>query len=341
MDSINFGKKREILPFIFVGRGMLLGLGILIPSVVLLSKWEEISLAFSEFSVLPIISNISRDFKTGIEIAGDLYKLRSSKFYDTETKIEITDIDEVGDTTNQLFYSGISNIENEAATVISTYNWQKDKIREKLEKEFSNKKMKFVDVYLDYIEKHLDLAAREMVYSKVPASITLSQGLLESDAGQSFLARKANNHFGIKCVPLKTFKKDAINKADLYKHSLSQDCIQRKDDYHWDHFEVYPTSMHSYRRHTLLLAEGKRYSWMTDKYFPGEMYEVNKKWFGVDKVPYYAAWAIGLKESGYATNKRYAQKLALIIETYELWRIDYTVIFNTVIASNKSKAITD
>ena len=134
------------------------------------------------------------------------------------------------------------------------------------------------------------------------------------------------NHFGIKCVPYKSKK----HKGYRYKkHSLAYDCLQRKDDYEWDRFEMYQSPAVSYDRHAKLLANNERYNWMLNRYFTGEMYRVPAKWFGVEEVPYYAAWAIGLKKSGYATNKHYAQKVALIIETYELWRIDYNIIFNS------------
>ena len=50
----------------------------------------------------------------------------------------------------------------------------------------------------DYIQTYKDIAMREMRDHKIPASITLAQGLLESGAGNSALAREAKNHFGIK-----------------------------------------------------------------------------------------------------------------------------------------------
>jgi flagellum-specific peptidoglycan hydrolase FlgJ len=52
---------------------------------------------------------------------------------------------------------------------------------------------------IEYLNKYSPLAVSEMRRTGIPASITLAQGMLESDYGRSTLARKGNNHFGIKC----------------------------------------------------------------------------------------------------------------------------------------------
>jgi len=166
-----------------------------------------------------------------------------------------------------------------------------------------------------------------MAISGVPASVTLAQGILETNAGDSFLATDANNHFGVKCPKRKDYRQDGrIEDDDFYYHKLAYDCVQFSDDHNWDRFEVYDSVEKSYRRHTILLAKSNRYNWMLDAYHPGEYYDLPEHWYGVGSVPYYAAWAAGLKASGYATSKTYAQKLTKIIDTYELWRIDYMLI---------------
>ena len=165
-----------------------------------------------------------------------------------------------------------------------------------------------------------------MQRSKIPASITLAQGILETNAGRSVLATKGNNHFGIKCRARPGFKRDGvINDNDFDAHSLAIDCMQMHDDYAWDRFEVYPSAKESYRRHSLLLQD-KRYGWMLHKYEVGGIYKSPKPLFGYDEVPYYAAWCVGLKQSGYATAPLYAEKLTMIIETYQLWKVDYECI---------------
>jgi flagellum-specific peptidoglycan hydrolase FlgJ len=97
------------------------------------------------------------------------------------------------------------------------------------------------------------------------------------------------------------------------------------DDYVWDRFEVYPGPRESYRRHSLLLCE-QRYRWMFGAYDIGGKYVLPNSPFGSREIPYFAAWALGLKRSGYATSPVYAQTLAFIIETYQLWKIDYEMI---------------
>ncbi len=308
-------RDRNILPFISLGKGILIGLVFFIPGVILITYGQEINRLWNEISNMPVITNLSRDFESGFEIAGELFRNRSANFYQVEHTSSI--IDEDG---NRRIISP------DSTSTSAPFAWRRDSIYAKLVQVFSPKMMGQVNAYLDYIEEYNNLACREMAYSRIPASISLAQGLLESNAGRSYLARNANNHFGIKCMPKKNFRKN--NDNDFIHHSLSFDCVNRKDDYKWDRFEMYRSPELSYRRHTILLAENKRYNWMLEKYFTGESYKVAKKWFGVEEVPYYAAWSIGLKTGGYATNRKYAQKLAYIIETYELWRVDYTIIFD-------------
>ena len=142
--------------------------------------------------------------------------------------------------------------------------------------------------YEAYIQKYSDLAKSEMKRTGVPASITLAQALVESAAGRSTLAVKANNHFGIKC------------HSDWRGRK-----IYRDDDAAKECFRVYPVAEASYRDHSDFIRYKDRY----------------KPLFDLD--PYdYKAWAKGLKEAGYATDPAYASKLIKVIEDYELYRFD-------------------
>lgn len=142
--------------------------------------------------------------------------------------------------------------------------------------------------YQDYINRYKDLAIEQMLKWKVPASITLAQGLLESGAGKSELAQKGNNHFGIKChgwTGAKTYHDD----------DLSQEC-----------FRAYNNVRDSYEDHSQFLARQTRYS----------------RLFTLSPTDY-RAWAHGLKACGYATSPTYAQKLIGIIELYNLSQYDH------------------
>ena len=139
-----------------------------------------------------------------------------------------------------------------------------------------------------YISKYSSLAVSEMQRTGVPASITLAQGLLESAAGESALAVKANNHFGIKC------HNDWRGKK-----------MHRDDDKVGECFRVYPNVEASYRDHSDFLRFRDRY----------------KKLFELQPTDY-MGWARGLKEAGYATDPNYADKLIKVIEDYDLYKFD-------------------
>ncbi len=138
-----------------------------------------------------------------------------------------------------------------------------------------------------YIQRYAQIALQEMEQFGIPASITLAQGLLESNAGESRLAMESNNHFGIKC------------------RSKCRGCTCRNysDDDIYDMFRVFDSAWESYREHSELLNGGR--------------YKHLKK-YGND----YKSWAHGLKKAGYATDKRYAEKLIQIIEFLNLDRYD-------------------
>ena len=142
--------------------------------------------------------------------------------------------------------------------------------------------------YEAYIKKYRELAVEEMKKYHIPASITLAQGLLESGAGQSALARKSNNHFGIKCG------------SDWYGKTVSHD-----DDALGECFRAYKHPKESYEDHSKFLAGRPRYA---------SLFNLN--------ITDYKGWARGLKKAGYATNPRYADQLIGIIELYELYKYD-------------------
>lgn len=153
--------------------------------------------------------------------------------------------------------------------------------------------------YQAYIDQYKGIAIEEMHKYGIPASITLAQGLLESGAGQSELARKGNNHFGIKC------------------HGWTGQKMYHNDDEAGECFRVYKNARESYEDHSKFLATRKRYSSL----------------FSLDRTDY-RGWARGLKAAGYATNPVYAQTLIDIIEVYELHRYDLTKDENKFIAEH-------
>ena len=142
--------------------------------------------------------------------------------------------------------------------------------------------------YLAYIEKYKDEAIRQQQKYKIPASITLAQGLLESGAGNGKLARESNNHFGIKC------------------HGVWQgEKVYHDDDEKGECFRKYDNPFQSYEDHSLFLTTRSRYA---------ELFDL--------KITDYKGWANGLKKCGYATDKAYASKLISIIELYNLNKYD-------------------
>lgn len=140
-----------------------------------------------------------------------------------------------------------------------------------------------------YVKRYASVAVAEMKKYGVPASITLAQGLLESNAGESRLATENNNHFGIKCFS---------------RNCAKGHCSNHTDDSHKDFFRKYDTVWASYRAHSLFLQR-QRYSHLLE--LPSSDFK---------------SWAKGLSKAGYATDKRYADKLILIIETLKLHRFD-------------------
>lgn len=143
--------------------------------------------------------------------------------------------------------------------------------------------------YIDYIESFRDIAIRKMEEYKIPASITLAQGILESGSGKSALAREANNHFGIKC------HKEWTGMTYTMDDDTKNEC-----------FRKYASADESFNDHSLFLTSRPRYAGL----------------FELD-IKDYKGWAHGLKSAGYATNPQYAHILIRIIEENELFLYDH------------------
>lgn len=141
--------------------------------------------------------------------------------------------------------------------------------------------------YEEYIERYKDIAIEQMQRHRIPASITLAQGLFESGAGMSELAKRSNNHFGIKC------HSDWKGKRTYHDDDRRNDC-----------FRVYNTVRESFEDHSRFLLRPR--------------YE---RLFSLS-ITDYKGWAKGLKACGYATLPTYAEKLIEVIELYELYQFD-------------------
>jgi len=147
----------------------------------------------------------------------------------------------------------------------------------------------------NYIANYKDLAIVEMYRSGIPASITLAQGLHESNYGKSKLAMQANNHFGIKCKTYWTGKTYYYKDDDFNKQGqLMESC-----------FRAYDSDIDSYIDRSNYLKETERY----------------KVLFNYPKTDY-SSWAYGLKYCGYATDTNYTEKLLKKIAKYELYKYD-------------------
>lgn len=157
-----------------------------------------------------------------------------------------------------------------------------------------------------YIERYKKVAMDEMRIYKIPASITLAQGILESANGKSRLSTEANNHFGIKCSSSWEGKK-----------------IYHDDDKRNECFRKYPSPWGSYRDHSKFLTGGKRYSNLFDL-----------------KITDYKSWAKTLKKDGYATDRHYPKRLIKIIEDNKLHKFDEMVLNGTEFSEDEIMALT-
>jgi flagellum-specific peptidoglycan hydrolase FlgJ len=293
-----------------IGKGVFFALILVaLPGYLILKYYDRIEGPLSGFADLPVYEQWQDHFKSGADEVGALFAAKLRQFY-------------LADTTTSFFRPGAE----EALSPTKTKFWSRQAVAAELTRSLPSRKQGNVNAYLDYIEKYKGVALAEMRRTKIPASVTIAQGLFEGNAGRGYLAAEANNHFGVKCQLQPGYRRDGrMTDDDFGHHSLAIGCVQRTDDYVWDRFEVYPSARESYRRHSLLL-QGKRYNWMIREYEIGKMYPISRKLFGHDRVPYYAAWCVGLKQSGYATAKNYAEMITMIIETYQLWKIDYELI---------------
>ena len=140
----------------------------------------------------------------------------------------------------------------------------------------------------EYIDIFSEIAQLEMKAYGIPASITLAQGLLESGYGKGELAMKTNNHFGIKC------HKGWEGDFDFHDDDEKGEC-----------FRKYNHPMSSFRDHSIFLTTRSRYAFL----------------FNYSKTDY-KKWAYGLRKAGYATDKRYPQKLIYLIEKHQLYTYD-------------------
>ena len=145
---------------------------------------------------------------------------------------------------------------------------------------------------IEYINTYKDAAMKEMREFKIPASITLAQGIVESTSGNSELTKRSNNHFGIKC-----------HKGWEGDHTFHD------DDEKGECFRVYKDPLNSYRDHSLFLTTRSRYS---------NLFTL--------KDGDYVGWAQGLSEAGYATDRRYPAKLIALIEKFDLHKYDAEVL---------------
>lgn len=159
----------------------------------------------------------------------------------------------------------------------------------------------------DYIAQYKDIAISEMMRSGVPASITIAQGILETENGNSELVKKSNNHFGIKC-----------------KSNWTGPTVSHDDDERGECFRVYSSAEDSYRDHSNFLRNSARYSFLFNL-----------------KPDDYKGWAYGLKKAGYATNPKYPEILIRNIEKYNLQQYDLDPAGNPVLNLAKQEELNE
>ena len=160
------------------------------------------------------------------------------------------------------------------------------------------------DIVVNYIKNFKDIAQESMRDYKIPASITLAQGILESGAGVGDLALKANNHFGIKC------HKEWTGESVRHDDDAAQEC-----------FRKYNEPSESFKDHALFLTSRPWYN---------NLFKLN--------ISDYKGWSYGLRKSGYATDPKYPAKLIAIIERYQLFNYDSEVL-GLPIKENKNEIV--
>lgn len=152
---------------------------------------------------------------------------------------------------------------------------------------------------VSYIDQYKYMAIDEMVRSGIPASIIMAQGIIESNAGFSHLAKESNNHFGIKCKSYWT--------GNAYYHP--DDDRDATGKIIPSCFRKYESVQDSYADHSDFLMNTLHYQSL----------------FIYDKTEY-ELWAKGLQGCGYASDPAYADKLIKTIKLYQLHELDYYTI---------------
>jgi flagellum-specific peptidoglycan hydrolase FlgJ len=145
--------------------------------------------------------------------------------------------------------------------------------------------------HFEYIDQFADEAVNQMSRFHIPASVILAQAIFESGAGQSELAQRSNNHFGIKC-----------------HGQWSGDTVVKHDDALNECFRKYESVLDSYTDHSIFIATRKWYTQL----------------FSIPLTDY-RGWCRGLKAAGYATFPNYADELIHIIEENRLYELDRVV----------------
>ena len=183
----------------------------------------------------------------------------------------------------------VVNTKNSGVVIIETAPIDLPSVNEvKLIKKLTKNNSRLNKQTLSYIRKYASIAVKEMHEYKIPASITLAQGILESGKGRSELALKSNNHFGIKC-----------------HREWTGERVYHDDDEKGECFRKYQYPETSYKDHSLFLTQRSRYAFLFD-------YNIRN----------YKKWAYGLRKAGYATDKKYPSKLLKIIKEYKLYEFD-------------------
>ena len=183
----------------------------------------------------------------------------------------------------------VVNKKNSGVVVVEPKPVKLPSVNEKeLTKKLKKKNPNLNKYTLSYIRKYAPIAVKEMHDYKIPASITLAQGILESGRGRSELALKSNNHFGIKCHT-----------------GWKGERVYHDDDAKGECFRKYQYPETSYKDHSLFLSKRRRYAFL----------------FGYN-IKNYKKWAYGLRKAGYATDKKYPVKLLKIIKDYKLYEFD-------------------
>ncbi|WP_397445614.1 glucosaminidase domain-containing protein [Polaribacter sp. R77954] len=183
----------------------------------------------------------------------------------------------------------VVNKKNPGVVIVEPKPIELPSVNEKeLTKELKKKNPSLNKYTLAYIRKYAPIAVKEMHEYKIPASITLAQGILESGRGRSELALKSNNHFGIKCHTGWTGER-----------------VYHDDDAKGECFRKYVYPETSYKDHSLFLTQRRRYAFLFD-------YNIKD----------YKKWAYGLRKAGYATDRKYPAKLLKLIKDYKLYEFD-------------------